>query len=273
MSLRSFCGKARTGLLTVALAAGLALSGAAAAWAAETGWTVTFTGDKMESDGTADVLAQVKRLQPGDKVEFDIDLFNAYGDKADWYMKTAVLRTMEELAENGGGSYSYNLTYTNPAGEKKVIYTNDTVSGDSDKDDTNGLHDATDATKEWFFLDTLPAKSHAHIVMSVSLDPESHGNSYFDTEAALELSFAAEPAAKQPSTPTDPKAETPNPKPDTPADQPKTDKPTDPISKLAQTGDPVVLAIAGAAVVAVVAVVLLGVARRRSRLKEEGETR
>lgn len=273
MSLRSFCGKARTGLLTVALAAGLALSGAAAAWAAETGWTVTFTGDKMESDGTADVLAQVKRLQPGDKVEFDIDLFNAYGDKADWYMKTAVLRTMEELAENGGGSYSYNLTYTNPAGEKKVIYTNDTVSGDSDKDDTNGLHDATDATKEWFFLDTLPAKSHAHIVMSVSLDPESHGNSYFDTEAALELSFAAEPAAKQPSTPTDPKAETPNPKPDTPADQPKTDKPADPISKLAQTGDPVVLAVAGAAVVAVVAMVLLGVARRRSRLKEEGETR
>ena len=266
MSLRSFCGKARTGLLSVALAAGLALSGAAAAWAAETGWTVTFTGDKMESDGTADVLAQVKRLQPGDKVEFDIDLFNAYGDKADWYMKTAVLRTMEELAENGGGSYSYNLTYTNPAGEKKVIYTNDTVSGDSDKDDTNGLHDATDATKEWFFLDTLPAKSHAHIVMSVSLDPESHGNSYFDTEAALELSFAAEPAAKQPATPTDPK-------PDTPADQPKTDKPTDPLSKLAQTGDPVVLVIAGAAVVAVVAVVLLGVARRRSRLKEEGETR
>ena len=61
MSLRSFCGKARTGLLTVALAAGLALSGAAAAWAAETGWTVTFTGDKMESDGTADVLAQVKK--------------------------------------------------------------------------------------------------------------------------------------------------------------------------------------------------------------------
>lgn len=276
MSLTMLGKRAASALLALALAAGLGLAGTAAAWAAPTGWTVTFTGDKMESDGTADVLAQVKRLQPGDAVEFDIDLHNAYDGSADWYMKTAVLRTMEELADNGGGSYSYRLAYTNPAGEEKLIYTNDTVSGDSGKNDTNGLFDATDATQEWFFLDTLPADARARVVLAVSLDPESHGNSYFDTEAALELSFAAEPTAQPTAENKKPADETPAPKDETDAKNEtpaKDEQPTGLLARLAQTGDAVMLAVGGLAVVAAVAVALLCVARRRSRVNEEGETR
>lgn len=272
MSLATLTRTARRGLAAVVLAAGLALGGTAAAWAVETGWTVAFDGKAMKSDGTADMLAQVSKLQPGDSVVFNIDLFNDFDQAADWYMKTEVLRTMEELADNGGGSYAYDLTYTSPAGEKRVIYTNDTVSGDSDKDDTNGLFDATGAMREMFFLDTLPADSHAAIVMSVSLDPESHGNSYFDTAAKLQISFAAEPKASNNVPPTETKTDNP-PKADDPADQPKKDEPTDLLSRLAQTGDAVMIAVVGLAAVAVIAGGLLCVARRRSHAKEEGETR
>ncbi|MCI8468028.1 MAG: hypothetical protein HFJ75_00735 [Eggerthellaceae bacterium] len=259
--------RARTGLMAAALAVALAVAGAGAAWAVTTGWTVTFTGDKMESDGTADIMASVRQMQPGDSATYDIDLYNKYDGDADWYMKTSVLHTMEEMAENGGGSYTYRLAYTNPAGVERVIYTNDTVSGDSSAMDTEGLKDINGSMGEWFFLDTLGAGVHADITLAVSLDPESHGNSYFDTEGSLQLSFAAEPSAKEPTEQTPPPPTT-----DEPKDEAK-DKPSDPISKLAQTGDVVMLVAGGVAVVAVIAVVLLIVARRRSRTAEEGEKR
>lgn len=240
-------------VLTVFAAAG----SVGTAYAAETGWTVTFTGDKMESDGTADIKAAVAGMQPGDRAEYDVDLHNDCGRAADWYMKNEVLRTMEQMAKNNGGSYTYTLTYTSPSGASSTVYTNDTVSGDGEG--TDGLFDATDATGEWFFLDTLPDGGRARVTLLVALDPESHGNGYFDTEGELQLSFAAEP--------------TDNPLPQTSGTRNEyTDGSTVTESRtdvtytgtIPQTGDSVALAVMALALVAGAAAIVLLVVLKRS---------
>lgn len=164
------------------------------AHAAEDDWTVTFTGSAMTSDGSADINKQLNGLQPGDSATFKVKLSNDCDDAANWYMKNEVLKTMEENAARGG-SYTYRLTYTAPDGTESVIIGNDIVSGDGEG--TKGLFDATTATGEWFFLGEFPAHGTGEVTLYVAIDPESHGNSYFDTTAKLQLSFAAEVPGKQ----------------------------------------------------------------------------
>lgn len=155
-------------------------------------WTVDFTGTKMESSGTANITKEIKAMQPGDSAVFDVTLYESYDGAADWYMKNSVLSSMERTFRNSGGAYSYSLIYTDPYGSTKTILSNKKVSGEGN---TNGLFDATTATGEWFYLDTLPHGASGHVVLSVGIDGHTHGNTYFDSSAALKLQFAAEPTS------------------------------------------------------------------------------
>ena len=116
-------------------------------------------------------------------------------------MRNKVLSTMEDsfanANERSGGSYSYKLTYRNPKGEDKIILTNEVVSGDKGTGETKGLFDATDATGEWFFLEDLAPNATAWMMLEVSIDGETHGNTYFDTDASVQLAFAAEPTEER----------------------------------------------------------------------------
>lgn len=245
-------------------------------------WTVEFTGGKMEGNGSASLLQAVNGMQPGDSAEFTIDLYESSDKAADWYMRNEVLKSMEESFDdansNSGGSYSYRLVYISPQNEEKVILTNEVVSGDKGAGDTQGLFDATESTGEWFYLDTLAPEALAKVILTVGIDGETHGNSYFDTSARVQSSFAAEPT-DEPGTPgqaTPPDLSTP--KKDTPtSDQPKNpaDQTEKAKGKLSQTGDMIPLTII--AVVAITAGILVVVVtmrnRRESREDEEGDVR
>lgn len=193
---RTVC--AAVALLLATLAACTALASLpSSAWAVEEDWTVTFTGSSMTSDGTANINKTLAGMQPGDSAVFDVKLFNKCNEEASWYMKNSVLKSMEdEFAKSG--SYTYRLTYIDPEGKEETIIGNETVSGDAtDGGKTEGLFDATSATGEWFFLDKLPAQAKGQVRLFVAIDPETHGNKYFNTSAQLKLEFAAEASSGQ----------------------------------------------------------------------------
>lgn len=179
-------------------------------------WTVEFTGDKMVDEGTANITKTLSGMQPGDSACFTIQLKEGPQGNADWYMRNKVLSTMEDsfanANERSGGSCSYKLTYRNPKGEDKIILTNEVVSGDKGTGETKGLFDATDATGEWFFLEDLAPNATAWMMLEVSIDGETHGNTYFDTDASVQLASRpspprsrarrATPSSRIPATPS-----------------------------------------------------------------------
>ena len=259
-------------LAALVLALGLAVSLVAAqpAWAKtiDKQWTVEFTGSAMTDQGSANIVKELTGMQPGDSAKFTVIMYEKCDKSADWYMKNKVLESMEKSLRSGG-SYSYKLTYTDPKGAQKVIITNEVVSGDTGTGATKGLFDATEATGEYFFLDTLAPQAKAMMTLEVAIDGETHGNTYFDSDAQIQLQFAAEPTDK-PSTPGD-VTQTEQPEKKTDKQQPS---PQSPANKLSQTGDAV--AIGMLVVVALAAAgVLVGVAvrQRRQKKNEEGDAR
>lgn len=241
--------------LALALAASLAAAVPAFAQTIEKEWTVEFTGSAMTDQGSADIVKELRGMQPGDSAKFTVVMYEKYDKAADWYMKNKVLESMEKSLRSGG-SYSYKLTYTNPRGEQKVIITNEVVSGDQGSGSTKGLFDATEATGEYFFLDTLAPQAKAQMTLEVAIDGETHGNTYFDSAAQIQLQFAAEPS-NQPGTEGDA----------------TTQRTQQPEKKLSQTGDAIAMGvIALVAVLAAGVLVVAGVHQRRKK-NEEGDAR
>ncbi len=168
----------------------------------ESGWKVTLTSaGKMESNfktSAADDYMKGRGIQPGDDITFTVSLSNAYKDTTDWYMKNDIIRSLEDQSANkdtAGGAYSYKLVYKGPDKEK-VLYDSDVVGGEmSDKvkeQAGEGLHEATGALKNYFYLDTLKSGQGGTVTLTVALDGESQGNDYQDTLADLNMRFAVE---------------------------------------------------------------------------------
>lgn len=158
-------------------------------------WKVEFNEQKEMnsnfSDGSfEDVLSY---MQPGDSARFQITVQNEYATATDWYMTNEVLRSLEDTSTVAqGGAYSYLLTYTNAAGELKTLYNSSEVGGENYLENLQGLHEATDALKNYFFLDTLASGEHGVVQLYVLLDGETQGNDYQDTLAQLKMNFAVE---------------------------------------------------------------------------------
>lgn len=163
----------------------------------ESGWSVRFVGNGMESNfKTADINDAIYNLQPGDSVGMYVTLENAGGKYTDWWMTNKVLRSLEDTQEvAAGGGYSYVLSYTDPSGEVQTLYSSDTVGGEKDSESGEGLREATDSLEEYFYLDTLKSGEKGMIYLKVSLDGETQGNSYQDTLADLQMNFAVEETA------------------------------------------------------------------------------
>lgn len=158
-------------------------------------WKVEFNEQKEMnsnfSDGSfEDILSY---MQPGDSARFQITVQNEYATATDWYMTNEVLRSLEDTSTVAqGGAYSYLLTYTNAAGELKTLYNSSKVGGENYLENLQGLHEATDALKNYFFLDTLASGEHGVVQLYVLLDGETQGNDYQDTLAQLKMNFAVE---------------------------------------------------------------------------------
>lgn len=164
-------------------------------------WKVAFTSEKkMESSfTTADINDVVGGMQPGDNVIITLDLKNENKTATDWYMRNEVLYSLEDRSANketSGGAYTYRLTYTNQDGEVQTLFDSDTVGGESAEDTISrmgeGLKSATNALKDYFYLDTFRKDAGGTITLEVALDGETQGNNYQNTLADLQMDFAVE---------------------------------------------------------------------------------
>lgn len=160
-------------------------------------WAVTFTKDKkMESNfKTADLNDAIYGIQPGDNVIITLELKNENDTATDWYMTNEVLYSLEDRSANketGGGVYTYKLKYTGPDGEEETLFDSDTVGGENESGAGEGLHQATDALSDYFFLDTLKKGQSSKIMLEVALDGDTQGNDYQNTLADLQMNFAVE---------------------------------------------------------------------------------
>lgn len=172
------------------------------------GMAVTFDGKNLTTNfGEGDIDQPTSAIQPGDDITFTVAVQNRSETDTAFYMTNEVLNSFLQ-SDDAGGAYAYRLVY-NSAADQRVIYDSDTVGGD----DTAGLMEINNAYDgEWFYLGNLAANEDGAISLTITLDGETNGNSYQETMAALEMTFAAEPLAS-PSAP--PGSGTPIPSPHT----------------------------------------------------------
>lgn len=158
------------------------------------GWKVSFDGKKMTSTfKNTDIDDKIYEMEPGDTVDFHIQLKNEYKQTTDWYMTNKVLKSLEDaqtVAE--GGAYSYILTYIKQDGTKETLYSSEEVGGETKNASGEGLHQATNSLKDYFYLDRLKSGQSGEITLKVKLEGETQGNTYQDTLAKLQMNFAVE---------------------------------------------------------------------------------
>ena len=188
-------------LLSSLVAFSFAIPAQAETYYGDENWKVAFTSeDKMESSfSTADINDVIGGMQPGDNVIITLNLKNENRTITDWYMRNEVLYSLEDRSTNketSGGAYTYRLVYTDKDGEVNTLFDSDTVGGESADDTINrmgeGLKSATNALKDYFYLDTLAKGAGGVVTLEVALDGETQGNHYQDTLADLQMDFAVE---------------------------------------------------------------------------------
>ena len=146
-------------------------------------------------------------IQPGDSIELKVQVTNSDSGKTDWYMTNKVLKSLEDaqtVAE--GGAYSYILTYIKQDGTKETLYSSEEVGGETKNASGEGLHQATNSLKDYFYLDRLKSGQSGEITLKVKLEGETQGNTYQDTLAKLQMNFAVELVddSTTPGTPDNP---------------------------------------------------------------------
>lgn len=159
------------------------------------GWTVEFTKDeKLESNFSSSSIADAARgLQPGDDLTVTIRLINSSGKTADWYMLNEIIRSLEDTQTNAaGGAYSYLLTYAPSVGQLVTLYDSETVGGELNGSEPEGLNEVDSALKNYMALETMRSGNSGTVTLKVSLDGETQGNSYQDSLADLRMRFAVE---------------------------------------------------------------------------------
>ena len=125
----------------------------------------------------------IGKLQAGDSAIFTIKLVNTNSKSTDWYMRNEVIASMED---------NNSVTYKDKNGKEKVFFDSDAVGGENTGEAGEGLHGATGALKDYFYLDTLATNQSGVVTLRVALDEESINNVYQDSLADLQMQFAVE---------------------------------------------------------------------------------
>lgn len=181
--------------LAVLLLAGSGITAQAEEQKGKDGWKAVFTGKAIESNFSSQSFAdEVSGLQPGDSIEIKVAVENESGGGTDWYMSNEVVQSLEDSSSAKGGAYRYVLTYQGKDGET-VLYSSDSVGGETVTSAGEGLHEATDNLEQFFYLDHLEKNEKGSITLLVSLNGETQGNAYQNTLARLQLNFAVEKTA------------------------------------------------------------------------------
>ena len=172
-------------VMAAAMTVGMSTTVFAEDFQGERSWNVTFNGEGMESNfQSSEMTEEIYRIQPGDTIELQVGVGN--------YMTNEVLQSLEDtqsVAE--GGAYAYELTYVDPDGEETVLFSSETVGGESSAGG-EGLHQATGSLEDYFYLGRLDSRETGSVHLRVQLDGETQGNDYQDTLARLQMNFAVE---------------------------------------------------------------------------------
>ncbi|MBQ3481483.1 MAG: DUF11 domain-containing protein [Oscillospiraceae bacterium] len=182
-------------VLILSLLLALPLSVSAEHLSGGDGWLVEFTKDeKLVSNFSSSSIADIASgLQPGDDVTFTITLRNTSGKTADWYILNEIVRSLEDSqAKANGGAYTYVLTYAPSAGSTVTIYDSETVGGELNGTEPEGLHGVDSALKNYIALESMANGKTGVVTLKVSLDGETQGNGYQDSMADLRMRFAVE---------------------------------------------------------------------------------
>ena len=164
------------------------------------GWSVTFTNEKkmVSNFKNSDLRDSIDMLQPGDNVILTLSLKNENSTDTDWYMSNEVIESLEDSTDvanvASGGAYTYKLNYKAPGGSVTTLFDSDAVGGEDEDGGAgeSGLHQATNALEDWFFLGTLSKGQSGQITLEVALDGDTQGNDYQNTLAELNMNFAVE---------------------------------------------------------------------------------
>lgn len=193
--------KLATLLALMMLLATLAVPAYAKEFKGDGSWNVTFTaGAEMVSNFQTNSFDDlIYGLQPGDSAIITVTLRNTHPEITNWYMTNKVLQSLEDnsqTADGRGGAYTYVLTYVDGDGEELILFSNDTVGGQTSNALNNqigqGLNQATNALENFFYLDTLTQGQSGTVTLLVALEGETQGNDYQDTLAELQMNFAVE---------------------------------------------------------------------------------
>ncbi len=182
-------------IMTAMMVVGTGMTANAEDFKGSQNWVADFKGDKIESNFTSAAIAdEILQILPGDTITLEVSIKNSSEDKTDWYMTNEVLKTLEESKDTAeGGAYTYILTYKGTDGTETVLYSSETVGGEnSGTEQLEGLHQATDSLKDYFFLDRLDKGEQGTVTLFVELDGETQGNDYQSTLARLKMNFAVE---------------------------------------------------------------------------------
>ena len=196
--------------LTLVMVLGATLSTSAESY--EENGSCYFNGKKIVSTFSSEkVNDTIRNLEPGDEATFEVEFENRYDGTTHWYMKNEALETLEQSydrTENGG--YTYKLTHVGPDGDETVLFDNSKVGGAGEdghsyaikprssqashgyENTGEGLHQATNATDEWFFIQTLENGESGKTRLYVKFDGESEVNDYMDTAGELMVAYAVE---------------------------------------------------------------------------------
>lgn len=148
-----------------------------------------------------DVLSnRAQKLQPGDEIEFTINMKNYYTKASDWYLTHDIIDSLERGSAQDG-AYDYELGYMKTkSSDPKILFSSDNVGGDS----TQGLEVINDVLKtdythngqKYLFLDTLKANEGnndgPYVYLKMTLDGETQGNGYQERLADLKMNFAVQ---------------------------------------------------------------------------------
>lgn len=186
--------KRMTKITTLLLALMMVLAMSQSVFAAS-GGTYTFDGSQITQSG-GDIKDAISGLQPGDSVDIEFVYENDSDDSTEWYLRNEVLDSLKDATEDNGG-YTYKLTNYGKTGTTEIFDSN-AVGGDENYEPdgiAKGLLGATDATDEFFHIDTLAKGQSGRTVLTVGFDGESQGNAYENSNAVVEIQYAVELSA------------------------------------------------------------------------------
>ena len=182
------------GFLLIAV---LLLSISIPAFAVDDGYVVFNANKKMEEQNF-NINQVFDGLEPGDNAVYNVHIRNLYTKTTHWYMTNEVINSLELSSNISGGAYTYVLTYTDPSGKITTLYDSSAgvgthfVGGDTPHNGRTGLEEATETLEDHFFIDTLNTGESGLVTLYVSLEGETQGNSYQNTNANLQMDFAVE---------------------------------------------------------------------------------